>query len=151
MARGRHGALSALSALGSTHVGSMASLKALTQTQTQRSASGTSGASGTKGGAVLYAHQATLPRLPVPSLDETGTRYLRSVRPLVDDAAFARTSAAVADFVRPGGTGAVLQQRLLARAQAPEHASRSWLIDWWNDYAYMSYRDPVVINVNYFF
>lgn len=27
----------------------------------------------------------------------------------------------------------------------------SWLIEWWNDRAYMSYRDPIVINVSYFF
>ncbi|KAI8923844.1 Choline/Carnitine o-acyltransferase-domain-containing protein [Entophlyctis helioformis] len=96
----------------------------------------------------LYKHQASLPKLPVPSLDETLARYVRSVRPLLSDADFDKTVAAVEDFKRPGGPGETLQQRLIARDQATD---KSWLIDWWNDYAYMAYRDPVVINVNYFF
>lgn len=27
----------------------------------------------------------------------------------------------------------------------------SWLIDWWNQYSYLRYREPVVINVSFFF
>ncbi|KAH9248971.1 hypothetical protein BASA81_013371 [Batrachochytrium salamandrivorans] len=96
----------------------------------------------------LYMHQNTLPKLPVPNLDETLDRYLCSVRPLLSDADFAATLAAVTEFKQPGGVGHVLQDRLIAHDKS---TSKSWLIDWWNDYAYMSYRDPVVINVNYFF
>jgi carnitine O-acetyltransferase len=40
-----------------------------------------------------------------------------------------------------------LQQRLIAR----QKQTASWLYDWWNDWAYMSYRDPVSFNVNYFY
>lgn len=98
---------------------------------------------------VLYKHQSQMPRLPVPTLQETAQRYLQSVKPLLTDAEFSSTQKAVAEFVAPGGSGEVLQKRLLDRAKAFE--KRSWLIDWWNDYAYMAYRDPVVINVNYFF
>ncbi|RKO88367.1 acyltransferase ChoActase/COT/CPT [Blyttiomyces helicus] len=96
----------------------------------------------------LYKHQSALPALPVPTLEETLPTYLRSVRPLVDDAAFAKTKKAVEDFVKPGSLGLELQKRLVAHKEA---SKTSWLIDWWNDYAYMAYRDPVVINVNYFF
>ena len=28
---------------------------------------------------------------------------------------------------------------------------RSWLIDWWRDYMYLSWRLSVVINVSYFY
>ncbi|KAJ3346348.1 Carnitine O-acetyltransferase mitochondrial [Entophlyctis luteolus] len=96
----------------------------------------------------LFAHQASLPKLPVPTLQETCATYLRSVRPLVDDAAFAKTTAAVQEFLKPGGKGEELQKRLIERDNS---VSTSWLIDWWNSYAYMGYRDPVVVWVNYFF
>ncbi|KAJ3062173.1 Carnitine O-acetyltransferase mitochondrial, partial [Podochytrium sp. JEL0797] len=86
--------------------------------------------------------------LPVPTLAETCTTYLESVRPLVDDAAFAKTVKAVEELQKPGGQGEDLQKRLIAHDQTK---STSWLIDWWNSYAYMSYRDPVVVWVNYFF
>ena len=28
---------------------------------------------------------------------------------------------------------------------------RNWLADWWNETAYMGYRDPVVVYVSYFY
>ena len=94
----------------------------------------------------LFKHQSQLPKLPVPSLEETLDRYLKSVHFLLSDAQFQQTTKVVNDF--KNGIGKELQRRLVARA---ESSQSSWLIDWWNDYAYMSYRDPVVINVNYFF
>lgn len=103
----------------------------------------------TRRAASTFAHQAALPRLPVPSLEETCAAYLQTVKPLATPQEFAATSTHVAAFLAPGGPGAVLQKRLLDRRAAT--LDKSWLIEWWNDYAYMSYRDPVVINVNYFF
>jgi carnitine O-acetyltransferase len=97
----------------------------------------------------LYAHQHKLPRLPIPELKDTATTYLESVKPHLSATEFQRTKNSVAEFIKPSGFGHVLQQRLLDRDQAVK--DKSWLIDWWNDYAYMAYRDPVVINVNYFF
>ena len=44
---------------------------------------------------------------------------------------------------------AELQKRLQARAADP--ATQNWLADWWNEAAYMGYRDPVVVYVSYFF
>ncbi|KAJ3278927.1 Carnitine O-acetyltransferase mitochondrial [Borealophlyctis nickersoniae] len=96
----------------------------------------------------MFKYEAQLPQLPVPPLEETLPRYLQTVRPLVDDVSFERTKEACAEFAKPGGMGEELQRRLLARADA---STTSWLIEWWNDYAYMGYRDPTVINVNYFF
>ncbi|KAJ3297226.1 Carnitine O-acetyltransferase mitochondrial [Rhizoclosmatium sp. JEL0117] len=96
----------------------------------------------------LYRSQSSLPKLPVPALSETLPLYLETVRPLVDDAAYAKTVAAVQEFQKPGGKGEELQARLIEHDKSK---STSWLIDWWNSYAYMGYRDPVVVWVNYFF
>ncbi|ORZ39107.1 acyltransferase ChoActase/COT/CPT [Catenaria anguillulae PL171] len=96
----------------------------------------------------LMAHQLAMPKLPVPTLKETLDKYLTTVRPLLTDAEFAQTQAAVQDFARPNGLGAKLQQRLEQRAAS---TNTSWLYSWWNDVAYMAYRDPVVIYVSYFF
>ncbi|KAI0248595.1 hypothetical protein BJV78DRAFT_1363456 [Lactifluus subvellereus] len=42
-----------------------------------------------------------------------------------------------------------LQRRLEARAA--ERGTVNWLADWWNEVAYMAYRDPVVVNMSYFY
>lgn len=41
-----------------------------------------------------------------------------------------------------------MQKRLQERA---ERVGDNWLSEWWNDAAYMGYRDPVVVFVSYFF
>ncbi|KAJ3248222.1 Carnitine O-acetyltransferase mitochondrial [Chytriomyces hyalinus] len=53
----------------------------------------------------LYRAQASLPRLPIPTLEETCATYLKSVRPLVNDADYEKTVRAVEEFKRPGGKG----------------------------------------------
>jgi carnitine O-acetyltransferase len=97
---------------------------------------------------ILYKHQSALPKLPVPTLEETCKKYLETVKPLVSQQQFQKTVEIVNKFQQDGQMGPILQKRLLERAASTE---TSWLIDWWNEYAYMGYRDPVVIYVNYFF
>ncbi|KAK9712947.1 Carnitine O-acetyltransferase mitochondrial [Basidiobolus ranarum] len=96
----------------------------------------------------MYQFQKTLPRLPVPALADTCSKYLRSVRPLLDDSSYAKTEAAVEDFQK-SGVGAELQRRLEAKAADPNCVN--WLEDWWTELAYMGYRDPLVPYVSYFF
>jgi carnitine O-acetyltransferase len=96
----------------------------------------------------LFKHQSSLPKLPVPTLEETCSRYLDTVKALVPPSQFQKTVEIVKKFQQEGAMGPILQKRLLERANLSE---TSWLIDWWNEYAYMGYRDPVVIYVNYFF
>ncbi|KAI8804554.1 Choline/Carnitine o-acyltransferase-domain-containing protein [Cladochytrium replicatum] len=175
------------------------------------------------------------PLLPVPTLEDTCSKYLTTVRPFLTDDEYNNTVAAVNEFIKPGGQGEELQRRLLKRAEdakgignahpvielhSQSHATssslqpgtrhrtfagvsspspirklngsdsnrdlsssesdqestptlskrrsfvvkavpdesnaviptcNSWLIDWWNEYAYLDYREPVVLNVNYFF
>ncbi|KAJ3777932.1 acyltransferase ChoActase/COT/CPT [Lentinula raphanica] len=96
----------------------------------------------------MLRFQESLPHLPVPSISSTAAKYLETVKPHVSDAAFADTEAAVKEFVASPQV-AELQKRLETRAADPEN--KNWLSDWWNDVAYMGYRDPVVVFVSYFY
>lgn len=61
--------------------------------------------------------QKPLPKLPVPELRTTLTRYLGVVAPLVDDETFKRTRSLVHEFIRSGGEGDELQAELKAYAK----------------------------------
>lgn len=93
--------------------------------------------------------QDSLPKLPVPTLEETATRYLKTLRPLLSEAELATSRAAVEDFIKAGGVGSRLQEKLIAKREDP--ATKNWIYEWWNDAAYLSYRDPVVPYVSYFY
>ena len=97
----------------------------------------------------MLRFENSLPRLPVPSLAETAAKYLKSVKPLLTPAEFSKTESAVRDFVKPGGIGEKLQTKLVRRAQDPN--CKNWLAEWWDNAAYLEYRDPVVIFVSYFY
>lgn len=97
----------------------------------------------------MLRFQESLPRLPVPSLQETADRYVKSVHPLLSNEEFESTKTAVSEFIKPGGIGEELQEKLLAKAADP--GVKNWLSDWWNNSAYLGYRDPVVPYVSYFY
>ena len=96
----------------------------------------------------MLRYEASLPRLPVPTLASTAAKYLETVQPHLTDAQFAKTRGAVDAFVR-SEQAQVLQARLQVRAAEP--ATANWLADWWNEVAYMGYRDPVVVFVSYYY
>ena len=95
----------------------------------------------------LFKYQSQLPKLPVPSLEETATKYLKTVEPFLNKEQLAATKQKVENFIQPGGAGEALQARLNDFASDKDN----WLAEFWDDYAYMSYRDPVVPYVSYFF
>ena len=84
----------------------------------------------------------TLPSLPVPSLEESVQHYLDSVEPLVDAPIFSDIKAAAEELLQPDGAGRKLQAALEARAERCEN----WLAGWWEDVAYLSYPESLVIN-----
>lgn len=84
----------------------------------------------------------TLSPLPVPSLEDTCTRYLASVEPLVDAEAFAHTLAHVEEIKAEGGIGRKLDAALRQRAARMDN----WLAGWWEDFAYLTYQEPLIIN-----
>ena len=92
-----------------------------------------------------FALQKSLPRLPVPPLKQTAERYLRSLRPLLDDAAFAPCTADMAAFVR--GVGPALQRKLLLRSYLEDN----WLTEWWLKYAYLcSPASEIAVKSNWY-
>src|ERR1700759_3812591 len=99
-------------------------------------------------GAMLRSEDS-LPRLPVPTLEETAKRYLKSLHPLLSRSEYEQSQRAVAEFIKPGGQGEELQKRLIARREDPK--VKNWIYDWWNNSAYLAYRDPVVPYVSYFY
>ncbi|KAK0388709.1 hypothetical protein NLU13_4952 [Sarocladium strictum] len=97
----------------------------------------------------MLRFQESLPRLPVPTLEETAKRYLKSLHPLLSESEFEHSKKAVAEFIKPGGIGSKLQEKLVAKREDPN--TKNWIYDWWNDAAYLAYRDPVVPYVSYFY
>lgn len=97
----------------------------------------------------MLRFQDSLPRLPVPALEDTAKRYLKSLHPLLSEIEFDHSKKAVAEFIKPGGVGDKLQEKLVALREDPN--TKNWIYDWWNDAAYLSYRDPVVPYVSYFY
>jgi carnitine O-acetyltransferase len=98
-----------------------------------------------KQGAMLR-YQSSLPHLPVPSLASTLAKYLETIRPHLTPAEYARSESTVRAF-GASAHAAELQARLEERAAG----TVNWLADWWNETAYMTYREPVVVNVSYFY
>ncbi|KAJ2550705.1 hypothetical protein GGH95_006037, partial [Coemansia sp. RSA 1836] len=94
-----------------------------------------------------FANQGKLPRLPIPTLEETVARYLKSLRPLLPAPEYVHAERMAGTFIKSNELGPILQRRLQeVDAQAPH----SWLEDIWLKKAYLEWRDPSYINVNWF-
>lgn len=94
----------------------------------------------------LYASESTLPQLPVPTLSSTFHKYLETLTPLLSQEELANSEKLVKDFLSSD-----IAQTLQARLEARASENESWLSDWWNEAAYMGYRDRLVPNSNYFY
>ncbi len=55
-----------------------------------------------------FKHELNLPRLPVPPLQQTMEKYLKSVKPLLAENEFEHTKDVVDDFRKPGGIASYL-------------------------------------------
>ncbi|XP_018327193.1 carnitine O-palmitoyltransferase 1, liver isoform isoform X2 [Agrilus planipennis] len=92
----------------------------------------------------LYSFQGSLPRLPLPSLHDTMARYLRSVRPLLDDDNYHRMEQLAREF--ENGIGKKLQFYLWLKSWW----STNYVSDWWEEYVYLRSRSPLMINSNFY-
>ncbi|BGP15274.1 Carnitine O-acetyltransferase mitochondrial [Rhodosporidiobolus nylandii] len=123
---------------------------------TSRPVKNAAGANEDKGVTPMLRFESNLPHLPVPSLEETASRYLASIKPYHTAQEPTSSSAplpswsasekAVKEFVE-SPLVKELQNRLEKRAAEKE----SWLSEWWNETAYFGWRGPVVPGVNYFY
>ncbi|KAK4298498.1 hypothetical protein Pmani_029164 [Petrolisthes manimaculis] len=89
--------------------------------------------------------QKSLLRLPIPDLDKTCTRYLRSQEAILTPEEYSQTQQIVAKF--KDGPGADLQAKLKLKDKANKHTSYI-TGPWFN--MYLSDRVPVVLNYNPF-
>lgn len=92
----------------------------------------------------LYSFQSSLPRLPLPSVKDTMTRYLRSVKPLLDDATYERVASEAQDF--ENGIGKKLQRYLMLKSWW----TTNYVSDWWEEYVYLRGRSPLMVNSNFY-
>ncbi|XP_032756677.1 carnitine O-palmitoyltransferase 2, mitochondrial [Rattus rattus] len=90
-------------------------------------------------------YQDSLPRLPIPKLEDTMKRYLSAQKPLLDDSQFRRTEALCKNFET--GVGKELHAHLLAQDKQNKHTS--YISGPWFD-MYLTARDSVVLNFNPF-
>lgn len=90
-------------------------------------------------------YQNSLPRLPVPKLEDTIRRYLAAQRPLLDDEQFRNTEKIAEDF--KNGVGKQLHEELVAKDKSNKHTS--YISAPWFD-MYLAARDSVVLNFNPF-
>ncbi|KAL4915123.1 Choline/Carnitine o-acyltransferase-domain-containing protein [Aspergillus aurantiobrunneus] len=97
-----------------------------------------------KKGGITFAHQDSLPKLPIPDLDSTCRKYLNALSPLQSPKEQEETKAAVRDFLKSDGPG--LQEKLLKYASS----QTSYIEQFWYD-SYLNCDSPVVLNLNPFF
>lgn len=90
-------------------------------------------------------YQKSLPRLPIPKLEDTIKRYLAAQRPLLDDEQFKTTEKLAQDF--QNGVGKQLHEELVVQDKNNKHTS--YISGPWFD-MYLSARDSVVLNFNPF-
>lgn len=99
-------------------------------------------------GGPLYANQTALPRLPIPNVEDTITKFLPTALPLAESEEEKQSLLhACASFP----SEAIELQRRLQERRDGEMKDSSWLQLWWNQLGYLQVRDPVVVNVSYFF
>ncbi|XP_005746033.1 carnitine O-palmitoyltransferase 1, muscle isoform isoform X2 [Pundamilia nyererei] len=93
---------------------------------------------------LLYSFQASLPRLPVPSVDDTIHRYLESVRPLLDNEQYNKMELLASDFKE--NKAAQLQRCLILKSWW----ATNYVSDWWEEYIYLRGRSPIMVNSNFY-
>lgn len=99
---------------------------------------------------ITYAGQSKLPRLPIPSLEETLEKFPKIVAPLQDERQQLETLRSVQEFL--DGDGPILQKALKEYEAKGFEAGvlGSYVEEFWNE-AYLSPDASVVLNLNPFF
>ncbi|XP_044285807.1 carnitine O-palmitoyltransferase 2, mitochondrial isoform X2 [Varanus komodoensis] len=89
--------------------------------------------------------QKSLPRLPIPKLEDTIRRYLNAQKPLLDDDQFRKTEQLAVSF--GNGIGRELHKQLVAQDKRNKYTS--YISGPWFD-MYLQARESVVLNFNPF-
>lgn len=93
---------------------------------------------------LLYSFQSSLPKLPVPPVEQTVKKYLDSAKLLQSPEDFAKTEAQAKDFLTTEGP------KLQFYLKLKSWFSPNYVTDWWEKYVYLRGRSPIAINSNYY-
>lgn len=83
---------------------------------------------------MLHSFQGALPHLPLPSLDDTLSRHLRSVRPIMSDEEYDELVDLSEKFRK--GIGRRLQRYLIIKS----YLSTNYVTDWWEEFVRKMFR-----------
>ncbi|KAI1558184.1 carnitine acetyl transferase [Pyrenophora tritici-repentis] len=93
---------------------------------------------------ITFAHQDSLPKLPIPELDSSCKKYLAALKPLQSPKEHSDTIHSVEDFLKSDGV--ILQEKLKKYA----NGKANYIEQFWYD-SYLNFDNPVVLNLNPFF
>lgn len=93
---------------------------------------------------LLTSFQGLLPKLSVPSVEHTMKRYLRSVKPLLDEENYKRMEGLAMEF--QNGIAKKLQFNLKLKSWW----ATNYVSDWWEEYVYLRGRSPIMVNSNFY-
>jgi carnitine O-acetyltransferase len=94
-----------------------------------------------------FGNEADLPRVPLPGMEETCTRFLEWCAPLLTPAEQSETRRTVTNFLADPETASVHAALAEYEAAGDTH---SWLDEFWRD-RYLGRRDRIALNANFFF
>jgi len=77
-------------------------------------------------GSCVCFQNIVLPKLPVPSLEQTLERYLATVKPIVNEVQYERTRAMVKAFGSSNGPGPRFQEKLLQLREEKDNWVSTW-------------------------
>lgn len=90
-----------------------------------------------------FQNQKNLQRLPIPDLNNLKSKYLKSLKPILTPQELENSTKAVNSFCKEFGKE--LQERLISYGKDKDN----WLEELWLKKAYLEWREPSLINVNY--
>ncbi|CAL8075468.1 unnamed protein product [Calicophoron daubneyi] len=92
----------------------------------------------------LYGYQYSLPKLPLPKLQHTMEKYLKSTQHLVPEQEYTELVRQAKEFEK--GPGQKLQFFLWLKTWL----TSNYVSDWWEEYVYLAGRDPIMANSNFY-
>ncbi|WP_026453769.1 choline/carnitine O-acyltransferase [Saccharomonospora iraqiensis] len=95
-----------------------------------------------------FGNEDSLPRVPLPTPEESCERFLEWSAPLLTAAEREATEAAVTEFLKPDSPAHTLHAALAEYDATPGVAS--WLDEFWPS-RYLGRRDRIALNANFFF
>uniref|UniRef100_A0A0K0ENG6 Carn_acyltransf domain-containing protein n=1 Tax=Strongyloides stercoralis TaxID=6248 RepID=A0A0K0ENG6_STRER len=88
--------------------------------------------------ATFLSYEKCMPRMPIPKVKDTIKRYLRSVRPLLNDEEYNDIVNLANDFEK--NVASNLQRKLWLKWLS----SPNYISDWWKEIVYMRYRGSLI-------